>query len=288
MKKIIKVATVVLTIILTMALVGCVSPYTYDNASAYIKGGTMLSNTQTVNEIEIDWVSGSVEVKYGDVENVTISETANNLTDANQLRYKVENGSLSIKFCKSGANSSNVGSKALLVILPTDLRLNELSIDMIDGEISVNSVRAISIEVESVSGDVTLTDCTANEVDVESVSGDVLISGEISDLGVESTSGEIECVVSLAQVIDINSTSGSVELTPVGSMPLSLEVESVSGDVRLTLIPADFSIKYQTTSGDFYCEYPTTTDGNVYSYGEGANLFEIKTISGDLKVYEIE
>ena len=34
MKKIIKVATVVLTIVLTMALVGCVSHYTYYNASA--------------------------------------------------------------------------------------------------------------------------------------------------------------------------------------------------------------------------------------------------------------
>lgn len=286
MKKILRFTTALIALVLAFALIGCVSPYNYENANTYVKGGTTLSNSESVNEIEIDWVNGDVLVEYGNVEEISFSESANNLTDAYQLRYKNENGKLSIKFCKSGADSMKAGDKSLYVVLPDALRLSELSINTVSAEISVKSIRATSIEAESVSGDISISNCTANEAEVETTSGDIVISGEIYDLGVQTVSGDVDCDVSLAQDVEIDSTSGSVDINLTGSMPLSLGVQTVSGDVLMTLIPADFAVKYETVSGTFYCQYPTTTNGNVYTYGDTDNVFEIKTVSGDLKIYE--
>ena len=287
MKKIIKIALSFMFLLVSFSLLGCVSPYTYDNANSYAVGGSELSSAQTVNELEVDWVSGSVEIKHGNVDTITFSESSSNLTDSYKLRYKIENGTLVIKFCASGADSAKVGEKSLVITIPNDTRLNEVSLNVVSAEITVSSLKANELDVESVSGVITATDCKINNAEIESVSGNVSVSGEIVTIDVNTVSGEIECNVSTLREVEIESVSGNVEITPVGSMPLCLEVVTVSGNVRLNLSPADFSVKFTTVSGVFSSEYPTTIDANVYTYGDATNLFEVETISGNLRIYEI-
>lgn len=287
MKKIAKLIVALFAIILTFSLAGCVAPYNYDNANAYTKGGAELSSDQTIKEIEIDWLEGSVEISQGYVNTVTFSETGSDLSDAYQLRYKVENNVLTIKFCKSGVDSAKAKSKALVVVLPGDLRLDEVSINTVSADVSTNTLKSNNIDIETVSGNVNATNCSATDVEIETVSGNVKVSGDVANIDVNSTSGVIDCNVSTLREIDVESVSGNVEITSIGSMPQRVDVETVSGEVRLNLPPADFSVKYETTSGVFYSEYPTTTNGNVYVYGDGGQTFEIETVSGNLKIFEI-
>ena len=151
-----------------------------------------------------------------------------------------------------------------------DLMLRNLdgrSVDVrtVSGDLALSAVRPANLDAKSVSGDLS-ADTGGSEVnrlnsvsgdlkasglrgriEMQSVSGDVTISGRmVSELAVESVSGEIEARIVPAERarVDLSSHSGDVELYLPESIAVRVEAKTFSGNIA-----SDFGGQVQSGRG---------------------------------------
>lgn len=223
--------------------------YTYDNAEKYTMGSGRIADS--VQNLEIDWICGKVNVVYHDKDTVDFSEECGeSLTDEKTMYYLFENATLSIQFAKSGSFDWNPPEKDLTVFLPRNVVLENFKVD-------------------TVSADVTAENLSVKKSDINTVSGAVkVIAEEVTKFNCDSTSGNITLSAKIA--------------------PSSIDIDSVSGRVALYL-PKDLSatLEFDTVSGDFQSEISCSANGkDTFSFGAGKNEYSVDTTSGDLKIEE--
>lgn len=282
----------------------------YDNADKYIAGGAELS--QPVDSLDINWISGQVNIISYSGSTLKFSETANRELDADSaMQYWLENGTLHIQFSKSGSWDFSNLSKTLELWLPEGLEISSFEVDNMSAGLTVEGLSAQSIEIEAVSGKIELTGCTGaayfeaestsgdislidcqaqDQVSLESTSGKIsgLLSGSMSDVSVSAVSGAIELELENVDNIEAENTSGSVSLRLPG-MPQDCQIHTVSGRVSLYL-PADasFELVAESVSGRFDSQIPMTSQGDRYIAGNGDSRFDVETTSGNIFVETID
>lgn len=218
-----------------------------------------------IDNIHIEWVAGKITVQPTDgLQAIKISETgATNEDDA--YIVKQQGNTLNIQYCKPkisiGIFNQSIGSKDLLIQVPRQWICGELKIDSVSAYISVEDITANSIDLVNVSGSCVFTGCSATEFEAETVSGSVTYNGEI-------------------QVLDFNTVSADC-VAVLSSEPNSVEFDSVSGDMELTM-PADigYRLDWDSASGDFRCDY----SGNSHIYGDYRCEITADTVSGDVTI----
>ena len=231
-----------------------------------IGGGSV---TEPINAVEVDWVSGKIEISVYDGETTEISE--NEISDEDyKLRYKVENGRLTVHSEKSGFSFGIMSrpKKELTIKIPRAYaeNLKTLKINSTSAEINLNGLTVLeSTETDTVSGRVTAENLNTASLECDTVSGDVKASGAI-------------------EAFDLSSTSGAAEITT--TVPLKkLETDTVSGDVTLTLPESSgFTLEFDTVSGDLNCELPMTNKNGKHICNDGSAEFEADSTSGDFTV----
>lgn len=240
----------------------------YDNSERYKVGGAKLD--ENISDLDIEWVSGSVNVSVYEGENVEISESAVSEDDY-KLRYSVENGKLTIKPCKSGLHfkikKTDYLNKDLTVKIPSSFvnSLKETEIDCTSADIKITDISCDKLSVETVSGKVKAENIKTALFDGETVSGDIDLTGEISELETDSTSGKVT----------VNTTANLNKF----------EVDSVSGDVELTIPETNgFKLEFSSVSGDFNSNVPIVQRGSNRIYGNGSAEFEFSSVSGDITI----
>ncbi|WP_168207285.1 DUF4097 family beta strand repeat-containing protein [Microlunatus elymi] len=150
-----------------------------------------------------------------------------------------------------GATKINTGSGDVGVSEATSLRCNTGS-----GDIGVGTLTGSGSDLTSGSGDVTIDRATAN-LQAKSASGDVRIREFNGVLRANTASGDID-VPSAAGALELRCASGSISVGVAGELPAWLDVNSVSGDVDISLEASTqpaagepfVSIKASTASGD--------------------------------------
>lgn len=231
-----------------------------------IGGGSI---NEPVNAVSVDWVSGKIDISSYDGDAVEISETAVDDEDY-KLRYRVENGKLTVHSEKSGFSFGIITrpKKELTIKIPRAYaqELTELKINSSSAEIKISGLTVSqTVEIDTVSGGVKAKELTAASLECNTVSGDIKASGAIEHF-------------------DLDSTSGSAEI--VTSVPLkSLETDTVSGSVTVTVPESGgFALEFDTVSGDLDCEFPLTRKNGKHIYADGAAEFEADSTSGDFTV----
>ena len=266
-------AAAVVLIICMIMLSGCVihtggglSTIKYDNADSYAIGSGRTSDS--IRNLEIDWISGNVEISYGKEDEIILEETSKDeITDELTMRWLVEGGTLHIKFCKAGKINVNNCDKTLKVTLPKNLKLEEAEIETVSADAKASELNVKDVNFESVSGSVEAGLYGVRSIDADSVSGDIEI---IAPEGPEN--------------VDIETTSGSVRMNLKNSAG-DCEISTVSGKVTF-LLPekGNFTISYDTTSGDFDSDIEMAQKGCKYVAGKGSDRFTVDTTSGDLRI----
>ena len=231
-----------------------------------IGGGSV---TEPINAVEVDWVSGKIEISVYDGETTEFSEYEISDEDY-KLRYKVENGRLTVHSEKSGFSFGIISrpKKELTIKIPRAYaeNLKTLKINSTSAEINLNGLTVLeSTETDTVSGRVTAENLNTASLECDTVSGDVKASGAI-------------------EAFDLSSTSGAAEITT--TVPLKkLETDTVSGDVTLTLPESSgFTLEFDTVSGDLNCELPMTNKNGKHICNDGSAEFEADSTSGDFTV----
>lgn len=245
----------------------------YDDAEKYSIGNFSYSG-DGIEKIEIDWVSGEINVIQTGESVFSVFESGEDLEKSQQLHYMSDGKTLMIKYCKSHYSGIiDPEQKKLNIEIPKgiDLEINAVSADIFSGMLELND-----ISLSTVSGKSNLTKAYADELQISSVSGDIFVSYAMAheDISLESVSGKITVEHADAKEIDVESVSGNVGLGISDVKDAS--IDTTSGNIELTLIgDCGITLDYSTTSGKF------SADGD-YSNGTRKCVVKASTVSGDL------
>jgi len=136
------------------------------------------STTVAVSQLDIDWVTGDVNIQYADQSDISWTETVTRgVTDCHtQMHYWVDGSTLRIHFCESGTwNTNGALRKDLTITLPKGYQFDQVEIDHVSGNISAD-VDARQMEIETVSGDIFICNLRpAEQIEVDAVSGNTTI-----------------------------------------------------------------------------------------------------------------
>ena len=262
------------------------SSFRYDQAEQYTAGGAVLSDT--VERVEIHWLSGSVAVETHGENTISFSEEANRrLTGDTCLYYRLDGTTLVIQFCRSGKWALNDLQKELTVLLPEELLLKELEVDSVSAELCADGVSVEAVELNTVSGEIRLQNCgVTNQAKLDTVSGSVEaeLAQPLESLYAGTVSGNVEVTAPEVTSFQADTTSGSVFLA-ADTAPEELDVDTVSGSVTLRLPEsAGFTLDFDTVSGEYTSELPCAVKDNCCVCGDGSGDYEIDTTSGDVRI----
>lgn len=260
------------------------SSFRYKNADKYSVGGAEIA--ERITKLDIEWVSGKVEIVRHAGDAVVFSEKANKeLNEEFSLHYWLDGTTLRIKFAKSGSWDFSDLKKTLTVEIPETLALEDLALDVVSADIETEKITAEKAEIDSVSGGIILGADSLDQLEIEGVSGEIFIEAEqIGELTVDTVSGAVDTAVGKIDVFEADSTSGSVRLS-VDVLPEKVRLETISGDVSLYLPEnSDFAANIDTVSGEFGSDFAVKKNGDDYICGTGKADLEIETTSGDIDI----
>ncbi|MBR5960134.1 MAG: DUF4097 family beta strand repeat protein [Clostridia bacterium] len=249
----------------------------FANADKYTVGDTEINSA--VENLEIDWTSGKVNIEYHAGSGVSVSETANRDTSEDEkLRWWLDGTTLRIKYAKPQLTIFTNLKKTLTVSLPEGITLKNVDIDTTSADISVPSMTADEIKFDTTSGDVNAV-ITAKKLSASSTSGDLNIQqdSEINTASFSSTSGNAAFTVPSAKKISMESTSGDISVTVSGTVE-DIYLDSTSGSVKPDIANTD-KAKFSSTSGDITATLVSFKDLNV-DVTSGDVTLKLPEISG--------
>ena len=139
--------------------------YSYDDKGFSVGNGRTREN---ITELSIDWLEGSVTVRATEGDEVVITEDYDGEKGSHRLRWKIEDGELTIKYCKPRRwGSFDIESKNLIVEIPGAMlevlrdaeiiavdcdvtyegNADELSLDMEDGDVSIHYGQQENVDI---------------------------------------------------------------------------------------------------------------------------------------------
>lgn len=307
MKKLILLAAAA---VCALVLTGCRSggnymTFTYDHPDKYTVGSGRV--TDTVKHLDIQWLNGQVELRYGTGDALSFTEQSGKaLTRETTMHWWLDGDTLRLRFCASGKVTVGNLEKTLIVTLPAGLTLESADITTVSGDIDVPELHAREIGWGTTSGAVSASVYGAERVSVGTVSGAVALEapGMLDRAEVSSTSGSLEVTVDTVEKLSVETVSGTVNLSArqvergeigstSGAVSLTLadtagvwEIGTVSGSVHLTVPEdGDLTLEYSTVSGSFCSGIPMRQEGKkTYSAGRGGETWTVSTTSGTLEV----
>lgn len=237
--------------------------YHYDDRGYQVGNGT---TSQTITDLTIDWVSGSVTVTQAEGDEIVISEDFRG-EEESRLRWKVEDGELTVKFCGPSWFGMDVeGDKNLTVAIPAAMlgNLDEIHVTTVSSTQDIR-VSARELEIDTVSGGVTVMG-TYRSVEMDTVSGNVNFDGAFKE-------GDFDGVSAKAKI-------------RMREQADSLDMDTVSGD--LTLILPDnttgFRVNADSISGYVDVRDFTYECGLDDKWGDGSMEINVDSVSGKLIV----
>ena len=223
-----------------------------------------------IDELSIDWASGSITIRPGDTDEILYEETGD-FDSANAMVAKVSGSKLTIQYCKDGSflkgGFSFGGSlhKDLTITVPRDWVCRELEIDVASADLDIRDLTIHEFDFDGASGRCTLTNCAVGEMSLDTASGDVTFSGTLDTLDCDSASAKLQ--------LELRNT------------PRSIDMDTASGSLTMVL-PEDcgFTVSLDALSGRFSSDFATTTQNGHYIYGDGSCKINVSSMSGGVTI----
>ena len=227
-------------------------------------------NSENIEKIEIDWVSGSIRIQPGD-ETDTIRFWDNYTGDDQYiLHYTVSGSTLKIQFCEEpivdfGFHFSNPLRKDLVVTVPTDWNFSELEVDAASAKLEVHDLQIGQVNLDTASGAVGFENCHVDTLDIDTASGDVIFSGTLRQLDCDGASASIVAYLS--------------------NVPRTMDIDTASGNLDITLPEnAGFTVDLDALSGKFNSDFDYNTANDRYISGDGSCRISVSSMSGNVTI----
>lgn len=218
-----------------------------------------------IREIEIDWVSGEIQIIPTEIDHIKVNETAAHANTEAMLCRK-DGDTLKISFCKGElASLKGIGTKDLTIQVPKGWACRKLEIDAASPKISVQGLTADEIDLDTAGGESRFDSCTLGKLDADTASGNLYLTGTLENLEYDSASGSVEA--------------------ELDNVPSKITMDTASGSLSLKLPKgAGFAVALDSLSGKLDSDFPTALDGGRYLCGDGACKIEMESMSGGVTV----
>lgn len=250
----------------------------YPDADKYT-AGSLTYSSEDIRRVEVNWISGSVEIKQGEGE-LCVSEVNDSLSEDEQLHWMISDGVLYVQFCKSGHILNSPAKKELSLEIPRGV---EIDIGTTSADVFADVLEVKKADIGSVSGNVKFGIFSGEELEVGTTSGGLTVDSlECDKLDFGTVSGDAKIGGMSAEKAQFGSTSGKVKLALV--KPAEIEIKTVSGDTHLSLGGIGAKIELSGVSADFVTKLGYTKNGNEYLLGGGEVKVKVSSTSGDVYV----
>jgi DUF4097 and DUF4098 domain-containing protein YvlB len=226
--------------------------------------------TPQIQNIEIDWVAGSIAIHKSDSLSNIIVEELSPAESQHNMVVKQSGQTLKIEFAEDHVkfdlfSNNKVVSKDLVIRVPKNWNCNNL-------------------EIDAAATDVTIQDLTIRELDFDGASGNLILDHcNITDLDIDTASGDIEFVGTLDN-LDFDAASAKFYGEFYNS-PRSLEMDSMSGDLELVLPEyTGFELNMETVSGSFDTDFTFGKHNDLYICGDGNCKINVSAMSSDVSI----
>ncbi len=227
-----KIFYIFISLIMIFLVTGCISTVSigyYKDSDKYLVGSQ--EYTGELSTLDVDWVSGTLTLIEDETsEKITITEE-NDLEDDKKVHSYFNNGTLYVKFAKSGLHASIDNKKKNLEIRYKDVKT--LLVTLTSGECKVNKINAEDFKLVVTSGSFKADEITSKDVRITLTSGSTTIN-ELSteSLSYNHTSGS--CYMSLKKCdnASFDMTSGRVELEIRDDIATKVVFKKVSGSLK--------------------------------------------------------
>ncbi len=228
----------------------------YDNSASYTVGGGEFAD---VDEIELDWVAGQVNVVAYEGNLVKVVEEYDG-DEEFAMYHRFQNGKLTIQFSKSGSRITNL-QKQLTVYVPASAALRQLDAEVVSADVTIDSITIGQLDVECVSGNVMMNRVICEEAEFEMVSGNI----EANDADIKQA--------------DVETVSGNIRLSYADDAePRLLTVDAVSGDVTLSL-PQTIGFCLNADTRRVSSDFGVSVSGNEYRFGDAGFAIDVDGVS---------
>ena len=305
-KKSLYLTMVGMAVLLMGVLTGCMTQYTYNNADKYMVGDRVV--TETIDTIDINYLSGNVDISTSAKNEISISETSNReLGDELKVHTWVDGSTLYVKYCASGnvLNFKDIDKK-LSIIIPSSLKLAKFKSELSSAEFRTTSLKADAVDIEASSGSIDI-ECEARDINLDVSSGKITLKqrGNSDSINMDASSGSITADIEKASQMSVEVSSGDSSIKAdsiddmqygassgdtsisLGVAPKNSSFDASSGRIEI-LLPenSDLSVNVDTSSGEFNYELPFEKNGDTYIAGNGANKMNIDTSSGNVSIFK--
>lgn len=277
--------------------------YVYKDGDKYTAGDRQIS--EKIDTIDIDYMSGDVELIGADTDIVDIKETSKKqLDDKRKVHTWVDGTTLHVRYCKSANNLDlNDLEKHLKITIPEDVKLNSSKVDVSSGDVTCSSILAENVDVSASSGDINV-ECEASSVIMDASSGDIRLNqtGDSNDIALETSSGSITANIENATKLTAKASSGDITLDAKNIKDLKTETSSGENEFTFDTVPANSDIT--ASSGNVTIYLPENTDltaeidsnedvtydlafsknDKTFVCGTGANHMKVETSSGEVSL----
>ena len=150
---------------------------TYTPDAGYTLGNTDVVQLNGFRAIDIEWVSGQVNVELYDGEGIQLSETLADGSDVTlQMEWRVDEDDSELEIRSQPQLMSSTEEKILTVKLPRSMVLYGLDIDAVSAGVSVDltdedTLSLSELDVTSVSGAISVYAANAGEISLSTTSG---------------------------------------------------------------------------------------------------------------------
>lgn len=227
---------------------------------------TVLFSPEEINNIQIEWASGNIDIQAGDVDAIQVTESGS-YREQNAMAYKQSGDTVYIIYQEPSIQIGffSVTSKDLTVTVPRNWVCDTLTMDVAAADVTVDTISAKHVGIATASGDYRFASCAIDDLDIDTASGSIEYEGTLNSLDCDAASGRFVGVFS--------------------NTPRSIQMDSASGDLDITL-PADtgFRVNMDALSGHFDSDFPTSVVNGSYICGDGACEIEFDGVSGGIRI----
>ena len=229
--------------------------------------GGYSSPAKEVDRLKIARAAGKIVIVPTDRDDITVTEEL--LGGDKTMVLKKDGSTLYVEYCEDNISlsfgSNNNLKKNLYISVPQDWNCKELEIDAASDTVQVENLTIEEVESSTASGTHIFTNCQVEKLKMETVSGNLDFTGSLDKL-------------------DFNGVSAQANLV-LSNQPKSIQLESVSGDLNLTLPEScGFTVDKDTVSGRFSSELPTTEQNGKIVYADGHCEIEVEGVSASVHI----
>ena len=260
----------------------------------FSSSGRYSISSADIQQLSVSWLDGSITIEPYDGNEILIEESSSEeINQKNHLGFTTQDGVLRIFECAKTVTvhffwNQPTLRKDLHLYLPVDLAqsLDCLDLDTADSSINIRGLHMKSLTLDTVDGDITVQDSVIDTLHAETADASLLLQGsQLQTLSWDNLNGDITLAASSVDTLEISTMGGNL-LGDLLSCPQSIQFDSLSGNLELQL-PADsqFTATWNNFDGAYSSNFQGTYGNGTHTVGDGSAKISMDTMDGRLHIF---